>query len=272
MSDRDSLLALVDTKLMLGYRYQERAGCSPSIADANALAGMAAGEFGQGYHLMDALEDLGMSVAALERRRSPGEYSSIDVLDRRPQDWGEFLAACGLADTATVVRLGTLATGAPGSVADLARKATQEEEFHRLYLTGACESYSARERLRGSLQRLLPQALRWFGSGDGAAIERETLLERLGGLCGEPSSWAAGPDALDWGDWDERRLRSSATSPPADAVAALALEELESGIGQRCLDCGSSDVERLTDFGASDMTMQLRCRRCRTIFEAVKWA
>ena len=39
----------------------------------------------------------------------------------------------------------------------------------------------------------------------------------------------------------------------------------------RCVQCTSDDVEGLSYFGAGEMTLQLRCRQCRTIFEAVKW-
>lgn len=47
--------------------------------------------------------------------------------------------------------------------------------------------------------------------------------------------------------------------------------QADRGGGERCLACGSTEIERLSDFGAGDMTLQLRCMACRTIFEAIKW-
>lgn len=41
--------------------------------------------------------------------------------------------------------------------------------------------------------------------------------------------------------------------------------------GPTCPFCDSTDVEIEAPFGGSLMTSQFWCRRCRTVFERVKW-
>lgn len=244
---RDLVLALIDTKLVLGYHYRQRAPRSPSFDDANALQGMSAGEFGQAYHLMDTLERFGDSPQALERRRSPEEYSSMDVLDGELDDWESFLAATTLADLATLIRLESCADGAGDSVAALAGKAAQEEEFHVRYLSGACASYAAwdparGERLRERMEELLPATLRWFGRdgdasessvGQAPSEERALLLQRVDELLSRATRGQRRPmrePQLDFSDWDDRRQRSVHGEPPAHAVSVLALKDMDGSI------------------------------------------
>jgi transcription elongation factor Elf1 len=39
----------------------------------------------------------------------------------------------------------------------------------------------------------------------------------------------------------------------------------------RCPFCGAEDAEVISLFGSQVMTMQCRCRRCRSYFEASKY-
>ena len=38
-----------------------------------------------------------------------------------------------------------------------------------------------------------------------------------------------------------------------------------------CPFCGSDDTELMSLFGSSPLTSQYYCRRCRSVFEQVKW-
>jgi DNA-directed RNA polymerase subunit RPC12/RpoP len=40
----------------------------------------------------------------------------------------------------------------------------------------------------------------------------------------------------------------------------------------RCPHCSERDAEVISLFGTQAMTLQYRCRRCGTLFEAVKYA
>jgi DNA-directed RNA polymerase subunit RPC12/RpoP len=39
----------------------------------------------------------------------------------------------------------------------------------------------------------------------------------------------------------------------------------------RCIHCGARDAEVISLFGTQAMTLQYRCRRCGTLFEAIKY-
>lgn len=42
-------------------------------------------------------------------------------------------------------------------------------------------------------------------------------------------------------------------------------------VAPRCPDCGTQDVEVISLFGQQAITLQYRCRRCGTPFEAIKY-
>ena len=42
-------------------------------------------------------------------------------------------------------------------------------------------------------------------------------------------------------------------------------------VAPRCPACGAEDVEVISLFGQQAITLQYRCRRCRTPFEAIKY-
>jgi len=39
----------------------------------------------------------------------------------------------------------------------------------------------------------------------------------------------------------------------------------------RCTHCGAHDAEVISLFGTQAMTLQYKCRRCGTLFEAIKY-
>ena len=47
--------------------------------------------------------------------------------------------------------------------------------------------------------------------------------------------------------------------------------EEDSGRGSSCPHCGAADSEVISLFGAQAMTLQYRCRRCGTCYEALKY-
>ncbi len=42
-------------------------------------------------------------------------------------------------------------------------------------------------------------------------------------------------------------------------------------IAPRCTHCGAHDAEVISLFGTQAMTLQYKCRRCGTLFEAIKY-
>lgn len=66
--------SLADTKLLLGYHYNERVYGAPSIEDANAIQGQAANEFGQAKHFLSIVDKTDDSSDDLAGRSDPDTY------------------------------------------------------------------------------------------------------------------------------------------------------------------------------------------------------
>lgn len=253
------LRAFVDTKLLLGYRYNEWALRAPSIEDANAVQGQASNEFGQANHFVTALEALGTDPDEYVARSDPDEYASLEVLDENPGTWAAFLATVGFADMATQVRLHSYEGSTIAQVADPGGKAIQEEEFHTQYLVGAVKSYVVGDpamtgRFRDVLADVVPVVLRWFGPETPASAqlvedgvltqspdeERRRYLSRVTSFVEEQFDRPFTPGgtdpgamlaAVDWDRWDERRSRTADGGPDEAAVAALRITGIDAALG-----------------------------------------
>jgi 1,2-phenylacetyl-CoA epoxidase catalytic subunit len=260
---RRRVAAFVDTKLLLGYRYDDCVYGAPSMEDANAIQGQAANEFGQANHVVTALESLGVDTDAFLARSDPAGYASMDVLDEAPGSWPAFLATVGLADLGTQARLTAFSRGEWSPLSEPAGKAVQEEEFHAQYLLGAVESYVAgREAAEAAFAeaagRAIPRVLAWYGPGDETAAtvvdagfvghtpgeQRRLFVRQAADLLGDalpgvlPDLEAAAADddpgrllsALGedpWADWDDERSRLGGGAPDAEAIDALAIGGME---------------------------------------------
>lgn len=253
------LQSFVDTKLLLGYRYNEWALQAPSMEDANAVQGQAANEFGQANHFMTALEALGTDLEAYVARAHPHEYRNLEVLDEGPDAWAEFLAVVGFADMATQVRLESFEGSTFTELAEPAGKAIQEEEFHTQYLVGAVKTYVVDDpgmaaRFREALADVVLSVLYWFGPETDATTElvdtgvltrspdreRRRYLSRVTSFIDDQFDRSFAPDGtdpealltgLDWGAWDERRLRTAGDGPDEDAVDALRITGIDAALG-----------------------------------------
>jgi 1,2-phenylacetyl-CoA epoxidase catalytic subunit len=260
---RRRVAAFVDTKLLLGYRYDDFVYGAPSMEDANAVQGQAANEFGQANHIVTALESLGVDTDAFLARSTPAEYASMEVLDDPPESWPAFLATVAVADLGTQARLTAFSRGEWGPLSEPAGKAVQEEEFHAQYLLGAVESYVAGREAAETVfaetaEYVVPRVLAWYGPDDGTAAavvdagfvghtpreERRLFVRQAADLLGEalpgvlPDLEAAAadddPDRLlsalgedPWADWDDERSRLDGGAPDAEAVDALAIGGME---------------------------------------------
>lgn len=261
---REGLLAylggFVDTKLLLGYRYNQRVLGAPSMEDANAVQGQAANEFGQANHFVTALEALGVDSDAYLGRDHSEAYRNLALLDTDPDTWPAFLATVGFADMATQVRLTSLEESEWDAVADPAGKAVQEEEFHTQYLIGAVEGDvvpdpTMTERFHTTLAGVVPDLLHWFGPtaeptttlveagvlGVDPAEERRRFLSRVERFVEDQfdEPFAADGrsaddllDDLDWTDWNADRGRRNGGGPDAEAVEALRIGGIEASIGE----------------------------------------
>jgi 1,2-phenylacetyl-CoA epoxidase catalytic subunit len=253
------LQSFVDTKLLLGYRYNEWALRAPSMEDANAIQGQAANEFGQANHFMTALEGMGTDPDEYVARDDPREYKNLQVLDEGPDSWSAFLATVGFADMATQVRLQSFEESPITELAEPAGKAIQEEEFHTQYLAGAVKTYLVDDpemtvRFREVLADVVPTVLYWFGPetdttsalvDDGVLTqspdqERRRYLSRVTSFIDNQFDRSFAPDGtepeallaeLDWSEWDQQRLRTTGGGPDEAAVDALRITGMDAALG-----------------------------------------
>ena len=108
LAARDLILVLADSKRMLGTRYAEWILGAPELETGIACASMAQDEWGHARLLYALLKDFDEDIDRLEHGREPHEYASIELLDRSPSSWAEFVAINALVDTALTVQLRAL--------------------------------------------------------------------------------------------------------------------------------------------------------------------
>jgi len=235
---RDLILALADSKRVLGLRYSDRMLGAPTLEAGIAASSMAQDEWGHGRLTYALLGDLGDDPKTLEHERRGAEYRSAPALDAPFASWSDMIAAALLVDTALSVQYGALAESRYAPVRNRVQKLLDEERFHFQYAAGWARRIAAVPRLRdellASLARYLPEAVRWLGRDEAAGTRR--LVEE-GIVHGEPSALRArflqrvGPvldeigmaealglargggewshtGSLDWSGWDDATRRA----------------------------------------------------------------
>lgn len=188
------LLAVADTKLVLGNWHTICLYNGKSLPDYAALLAMSAAAFGHARALYEYLAGLGFDYEWLERGRDASEIHSQAVLDAPPRDWQDFVVSVYLADTATWLQTTRFLNHADRSLAALARRIGEETWFHLKYASGWATEFardidSARRAHEALVQRHV-DAVAWFPVTDGDAqssARRQTfnesaikLLETLG--------------------------------------------------------------------------------------------
>jgi ring-1,2-phenylacetyl-CoA epoxidase subunit PaaC len=189
---RDLILALADSKRVLGLRYSDRMLGAPTLEAGIAASSMAQDEWGHGRLTYALLGDLGDDPKVLEHERRGAEYRSPPALDAPFGSWSDMIAAGLLVDTALSVQYGALAESRYAPVRNRVQKLLDEERFHFQYAAGWARRIAAvpqlRDELRASLARYLPEAVRWLGRDEAAGTRR--LVEE-GIVLGEPSALRA---------------------------------------------------------------------------------
>ena len=236
---RSLILALADSKRVLGLRYSDRMLGAPTLEAGIAASSMAQDEWGHARLTYAMLGDFGDEPKALEHERPAAEYRSHPALDAGFGSWADFIACILLVDTALAVQYGALAESRYAPVHNRVQKMLDEERFHFQYAAGWVRRMAAvpdvREELAASLARYLPQSLQWLGDDDGAAARRLVdeglvsagpsdlrarflarvvpVLADAGladglGLRRNGGGWEIS-EPLSWGGWDEQTRRSA---------------------------------------------------------------
>ncbi|HEU0054256.1 MAG TPA: Phenylacetic acid catabolic protein [Longimicrobium sp.] len=247
---RDLILALADSKRVLGLRYSDRMLGAPTLEAGIAASSMAQDEWGHGRLTYALLGDLGEEPKALEHSRSAAEYRSIGALDRGFGSWSELVAAGLLIDGALTAQYGALVDSRYTPVHNRVQKMLDEERFHFQYAAGWARRIAAVAELRPELAEAvalyLPDALRWLGRDDDPGVRRlveegvvreepsalrRRLLQRIGpvleeigaaeaaGVARDGNEWTYARE-LDWSGWNDATRRSGGSLDEETAARA----------------------------------------------------
>ena len=247
-STTSTLVALADTKLLLGYHYGEWTFGPPAIEAGIAACSMAQEEFGHTRLLNGMLKrEFDLEIDPLADLRPPAAFASIAFLDRPLESWAGLVAANAVVDLALSLVLSSFQAGSFQPLARVVPKMLLEERFHGEHADGwvrLIESGGgpARDALRLALSRALRDTAAFFGPpGHDAEIVRSgartedddalrgRLCARLAGLVGDPVAvglaregeiWSLA-EKLDWSGWDVGRRRLSAGGPDQEMLDEL---------------------------------------------------
>lgn len=177
----ESLLAIADTKLVLGNWHILCLHNAKSLPDYAALLAMAAASFGHARALYDHLGGFGLDYAMLERGRDAGAIHSQAMLDAPPSDWQDFVVTAHLADQATWLHMARYLAHPNRVLAGLARRVGEETYFHQKWVHGWAEQFAldatAARRARDALLRRYPHGLAWFpASAEGSQAHEQKQL------------------------------------------------------------------------------------------------
>ncbi len=231
---RRVILAVADTKRLLGIRYSDWLLGAPSIETGIAASSMAQDEWGHARLLYAMLKDFDMDPVQVEHERSAGEYCSADCLDEPFPDWAAFAAAVVVVDGALSVALEGLASGRYDAARSRIPKMLSEEAFHRelgeaWYRRLAAGNDEARSRLRAATEAMVPAAVACFAPRDrasellaeaGLTRPADELRRAIRGRLEKLTTSVEADVAFDGetpGGWDEDRGRG-AGAPAEEAV------------------------------------------------------
>ena len=213
---RRHLLALADSKRLLGLRYSDWLLGAPSIETGIAASSMAQDEWGHARLLYAMLKDFDEDPSAVEHDRPREAYANVPVLDTPFSDWAGFVVAAVVVDGALSVALEGFAEGRYESARARVPKMLSEEAFHRdLGLAWlkrlANGTDEARARIREAARFALPATLAWLAPDDdahaalveahltapaGALLQR--FRDRVGGALEAAGIEIPAPDTREW--------------------------------------------------------------------------
>ena len=184
----NDLLALADTKLVLGNWYAECVMNGRSLPDFAAILGMCTSNYGHTRAIYQYLAAHGHDYEHLERGRGPKEIHSANLLDKAPTGWEDFIVSTWLAELSTWMLASGFLNHEDRAVAGIAKKIGEETYFHLKYAQGWFQIIGEGKKQTKLFQKAFeirfPLALRWFGPARGKdpvhqAGDRNTPLRKL---------------------------------------------------------------------------------------------
>ncbi len=140
----ETLLALADDELIIGWRDSEWTGIAPTLEEDVAFSSIAQNEIGHARALYElAAIELETDADALAFDREPDEYRCAPLVELRLlDDWAMTIARRYLYELADEIRLHELIASDDAELSGLAAKIDREEVYHRMH----AELWAARLR------------------------------------------------------------------------------------------------------------------------------
>jgi phenylacetate-CoA oxygenase PaaI subunit len=219
------LMAMSDTKHLLGLRYAEWCTGGPELEADIAASAMAQFELGHARVLRGILGDLPEDPRDDSRDTDRGAWFSIASLDRPFADWVDLVVGNALVDTLLTVNLRSALAGNYRPLTQRLRKVLAEEEYHAVHAGAWVDRLASGpaatvERLNEAIAAVWPHCIAWFGpdSGngldelhdagvlaDGAADLRRRFIDTVSPMLEGTSVPPVGD--VDWDGWNDASRR-----------------------------------------------------------------
>lgn len=215
------LMAMSDTKHLLGLRYAEWCTGAPELEADIAASAMAQFELGHARVLRGVLGDLPEDPRGAARDTDLATWCSSASLDRPFADWTALVVCNALVDTLLTVNLRSALEGSYRPLTQRLRKVLAEEEYHGVHaaawigrLAGGPEATAA--RLAQATGEVWRDCLGWFGPAadngldelqaagvlaDDATALRERYLAAVTPMFAATTISLPSRVEVDWSEW-----------------------------------------------------------------------
>ncbi len=237
----DWLMAMSDTKHLLGLRYAEWCTGAPELEADIAASAMAQFELGHARVLRGVLSDLPEDPRGESRDTDPAAWYSAAALDRPFVDWTELVVSNALIDTMLTANLHSCLEGGFRPLTQRLRKVLAEEEYHAVHASAwigrlATAPAPVSERLAEVVEAVWAECLGWFGPETGNGLDElhaaGVLADSAAGLrqryidtvepMFEDTSLQLGPvGAIDWQGWSSASRRHGIPAFDDDSFAMI---------------------------------------------------
>ncbi len=157
----ETLLALADDELIIGWRDSEWTGIAPTLEEDVAFSSIAQNEIGHARALYElAAVELETDADALAFDRAPEEYRCAPLVELRLlDDWAMTIARRYLYEEADRIRIEALMRSDDAELAGLAAKIDREEVYHRMHAALWAARLRDEPRFTAAVDELWPFAL-----------------------------------------------------------------------------------------------------------------
>ena len=229
---REYLLAFADDEHLMGQQHTEWIGVAPFLEEDLAFSSIGQDELGHAAMLyglvleLDGIESTDTAIDLLAFGRPSGDYRCCHLVEYTTQDWSEALVRHWIYDAFEEMRWQLVAGSSLPKLASVARRALQEEAFHRRHADALLDrllaSHEASGRILAALDAVAPLVAGLCEAVEGepeaiiagvAAASTESLLEPLQSAIEERFGRVAPAGAANPHDQRGRTARSADFDP-----------------------------------------------------------